>query len=186
MTSNRTLHAFRLHAIAFLALLLLNCNSISAQGDIFEIVRNGSAEDLSNLLKSKPEAANALDDNGYTPLLLAAYHGHKEMVEMLAPLVEDIDYNSSYGTALMGTSVKGHTEIAEILLNHGANPNALDADGTTPLIFAAMFQNEELALALLEAGADPNIKNQKGFSALDYAEMHKNTTLIIKFENHKN
>lgn len=186
MTSNKAFFSFQLPSFALLALLLFNCNSISAQGDIFEIVRNGSANDLSILLKSKPEAANAQDENGYTPLLLAAYHGHKEMVEMLAPLVEDINYNSSYGTALMGTSVKGYTEIAEILLSHGANPNALDADGTTPLIFAAMFQNEELALALLKAGADPNLKNKKDFSALDYAEMHKNTTLIIKFENHKN
>ncbi len=45
--------------------------------------------------------------------------------------------------------------IAQLLINHGANPNAVCEYGYTPIFVA---QNEEIAKVLIDAGADINTK----------------------------
>jgi len=150
--------------------------------DPFELSRTGDTKELKKLLRSKPEMVDTVSAEGYTLLILAAYHGHNETVAFLADKVSDIDRGSGYGTALMGAAVKGNTEVAEILLDNGANPNAQDAEGNTPLTFAAMFENEEMARLLVTRKADPTLKNKKGFSAADYAKTHQNTVLSILFD----
>ena len=47
--------------------------------------------------------------------------------------------------------------LAKILLDNGADPNAVDDSGRTPLHYAAIGGLESLAEALLAAGADPNM-----------------------------
>lgn len=159
--------------------------SVIAQSasDPFELARTGSAKELAALLEAHPALADTTNPEGYTLLILAAYHGHVETAALLAGEVKDIDQGSGYGTALMGAAVKGEVEVARVLLDHDADPNALDGQGNTPLTFAAMFQNEEMARLLIDHEADPTIKNKKGFSAADYAEVHKNTVLSILFDS---
>ena len=44
----------------------------------------------------------------------------------------------------------------------GADPNARDGDGATPLHIAAYVQNAKHAQLLLEAGADPHARTNAG------------------------
>jgi ankyrin repeat protein len=55
------------------------------------------------------------------------------------------------------------------LLNKGADINARDKAGYTPLIHAIVNRNPEKVKTLLNHGADINIKAQKGESALQVA-----------------
>jgi ankyrin repeat protein len=65
------------------------------------------------------------------------------------------------------------------LLNHGADPNAKNVHGNTPL-FTAVFtagKGGEIVVLLLEHGSDPNIPNTRGVSPFDLAHKIANTDL---------
>ena len=60
-------------------------------------------------------------------------------------------------------------EVVRLLLAHGANVDAGDGDGNTPLNFAARSDNLELARILLDAGADPKSTTERGYTPLTFA-----------------
>jgi ankyrin repeat protein len=62
-----------------------------------------------------------------------------------------------------------HPEVLAHLLAAGADPNAVDFEGATPLMYAAEVGTLELLRALLAAGADVNARDAKGRTALMYA-----------------
>ena len=55
------------------------------------------------------------------------------------------------------------------LLRQGANPNAREPDGTTPLGWAAVRANAEITELLLKAGANANLTNELGLGPLALA-----------------
>jgi ankyrin repeat protein len=57
-----------------------------------------------------------------------------------------------------------------VLLKAGADVNARNVIGWTPLMYASKYSNPELISILLKAGADVNAKNADGVTALDYAK----------------
>lgn len=62
----------------------------------------------------------------------------------------------------MASQVEAMAKVFKALMEKGAEINAQDADGQTPLIVAAATNQEELTSALLDLGADPNLKNAEG------------------------
>jgi len=59
--------------------------------------------------------------------------------------------------------------IAETLIVNGAQVNAQDVNGLTPLHHAAKSGNEAMVQQLIVAGADTSIKSFKGVTAADMA-----------------
>ena len=59
--------------------------------------------------------------------------------------------------------------ISKLLIDRGADANALDATGKTPLMLACMLQKTPAVQGLLAAGADPNFAGPDSSSALEYA-----------------
>ena len=57
--------------------------------------------------------------------------------------------------------------MALLLLQHGADVNALTADGDTPLHCCWRFDSDEIAALLLDNGADPAAINFRGQTPLD-------------------
>ena len=72
-------------------------------------------------------------------------------------------------TVLRYAALKGHAEIAKMLLSAGANPNAANNDGITALLSAASKGHAEVAKVLLSAGANPNAATDDGWTALHWA-----------------
>lgn len=93
-------------------------------------------------------------------LLQAAAYGSTE--EILAILNSGIDVNArnpgSNETALMTASGGGKIDNVKLLLAHGAQVNAKNAEGGTPLLVAIERHNDEVVECLLANGANPNDK----------------------------
>jgi ankyrin repeat protein len=86
-------------------------------------------------------------------LPITAYHGDYKAVEKLLTKEFDINRKCGNDTALSNAAVRGHEQIVELLLLHGA-----DVHIANPLSKAAQFGNGNVRIAemLLEQGADPN------------------------------
>ena len=56
---------------------------------------------------------------------------------------------------------QGHTEVIQALLDAGAEVNATNEAGCTPLFFAAQQEREDVVALLLEAGAEVAVPEKK-------------------------
>ena len=77
----------------------------------------------------------------------------------------------------------GALKAAEALLAAGANPNAIDKNGNTPLISVAISTEDEQVAAsmvelLLKHGADPARRNYEGKNAADYRPLQSVGNLL--------
>lgn len=73
------------------------------------------------------------------------------------------------GPALMSAAGSTSESMPILLLNAGADPNYQDEDGETPLFVAASLAHPTNVRILLDAGADPTLRDKKGRTALDVA-----------------
>ena len=96
---------------------------------------------------SAGEDVNEKDENGGTPLQVATYEGHKEIVELLIAKGADVNAKESgLGTApLHRAAFRGHEAIVELLIAEGADVNAKiklgGLKGQTPLDIATHPDN---------------------------------------------
>jgi hypothetical protein len=153
--------------------------------DVFEMARSGSLADLKAYNDNSPHKLNEVNEQGYTPLMLAAYHGNLETATYLVKNGANIDGESKYGTPIMAAAIKGNYEIVSLLLSEGADLDKVDANGTSALLYTSIFSLNEIASLLLKGGADSKLKDSKGNSALDYAILTQNETLIKLLNTHQ-
>ena len=60
-------------------------------------------------------------------------------------------------------------DVIHVLLKHGAEVDARDAEGNTPLMWQALFNQPHAVQLLLKYGADPNLFNNFGETPIDLA-----------------
>ena len=138
---------------------------------------------MRKLLKSHgvpPEDINALDNMGW-PQLVYVCRGdkgeHPEKVLKLLKLGADIDVRSSKGKSAMHCAAKaGFLKVIDVLLENGANIDAVDHKGDSSLTEAirSTIKNREKQRATIEAllnkGANINLKNKNGQTPLQIAQ----------------
>ena len=164
-------------------LLSLFCTAQEKPKDVFDTARSGTVAQMKQLMQKDKDTINAINQHGFTPLILACYRGNKEVAEYLVKYVKDIDYNSSSGTALAAVAVKGDNGLAKLLLENKANPNIPDPTGITPLIYAIQFENKELIELLLKYKADRTKADKAGKTPYDYAVFTNNQEIINLLKN---
>ena len=67
---------------------------------------------------------------------------------------------------LLDAAENGDLIKVKTALEKGANPNAKDKHGWTPLHWAALGSNVKIVRVLLKHGADPNAKDKYGWTPL--------------------
>ena len=90
-------------------------------------------------------------------------------------------FRLGYGAQFIHVAAAMAEDRAEIdrLVAQGADPNARDAGGCTPLHYAAWNNSAaEVARALFDTGADPEACDGHGRKPLDYAITATNTAFI--------
>jgi len=113
---------------------------------------------------ANPDAVSELC--GHTPLYNACISGAADSVKALLAGGADPNFVFSYYSPVDGRLEKDivalmfvrTAEIAKQLIAAGANVNAADANGTTPLMRAAFKGSVEIVRTLLEAGASPSAR----------------------------
>ncbi|MGN7864593.1 ankyrin repeat domain-containing protein [Chryseobacterium sp. 22458] len=150
---------------------------------IYDIARSGTVVEVKELMKQNPDIINQINENGFSPLILACYRGNTEVAKYLIDHVKDVNYKSRQGTALSGLSVKYNKDLVTYLLNKNADPNIADETGSTPLFWAVKFGNKELAELLLKNKADKSIKDLQGMTPFEYALQTNNKDIINLLKN---
>jgi len=80
------------------------------------------------------------------------------------------EHEKEFGETLVHTAARwGHKDVVDLLLTHGAEVNAQNKVGITPLFIAANEGHENVVKLLLAHGAEINIKTVGGRTLLHVA-----------------
>jgi hypothetical protein len=130
---------------------------------------DGNAEIVQDLLDRGADAnartgsdKDELDDSA---LMLAARHGHLEVIKALLAKGAKVDDRNRFGeTALMQAMLAEFPEIVRLLVAKGSDVNARDVNGQTALMLAG--DDQETIETLLNLGADFKASDTSGTPAL--------------------
>ncbi len=120
--------------------------------------------------------------SGWTPLMLAARKGDTELLNLLLAHGADVNAKSPVQnrTALMEAVRNRKIEAAKALLTAYPDVDAVDWEGYTVLMFAAVSGQRDSVNVLLAYGADVNVKNKVGSSALMMASGYPKVSEQLK------
>jgi ankyrin repeat protein len=81
--------------------------------------------------------------------------------------------------ALFRATIEGNTDMVKSLLSSpGADVNATDERGNTPLLEAARYGHEDICRVLIAAGADIKAKDKDGKTALMLAVQNNHDDVV--------
>ena len=128
--------------------------------DVFEASALGHAERLRELLDEDPSLANAWAGDGFQPLGLASFFGHVDAARLLVERGAEVNSASRNPMKVMPLHSAAAAqdpdvryEIAQLLLEAGAEPDARQQDEYTPLMAADQHGDQRLRELLVEHGA---------------------------------
>ncbi len=148
---------------------LLSAQAFAGQPAIspkyFSAIRNGDLQHLRSALDHGANA-NARDEQGNTPLILAAVYADVSSMKLLIERGAEVNAANNAGvTALIRASFD--FEKTKLLVEHGADVNRRSGMGNTPLMLAARPANSHRTVEfLLARGANVNATNNWGATAL--------------------
>jgi len=118
--------------------------------------------EFTRMLLAQKAGISTRDYLGQTPPWKALNNGNIEVVPSLRDYFQEL-YSQ---TAVHQASTAVHSEIGRGLLSRGADVDARDRSGWTPLYWAANRRNLELARVLLEHGARVDVPSDSGRTPL--------------------
>jgi ankyrin repeat protein len=128
----------------------------------FDAARRGDRDMLKEFVDAGYDL-NTRTEKGYTAMILAAYHGHAEAIELLIAASADPCAKDRRGnTALMGAIFKGEFAIARRLIDANCQPDQRNNAGQTAAMYAALFGRTELLKALTDKGASLHTRDAMG------------------------
>lgn len=134
---------------------------------MFDAVISGHAHELQAALRAGAKV-NEVNEDGLSPLQLAAKLGRKEVAGLLIKEGADINAATSRHdeTALMIAVGQRWPEVAQLLIDAGANVNLASDEGCTALHIAS--HNQDMTAALIEAGANVAAADDDGRTPLHW------------------
>jgi ankyrin repeat protein len=126
--------------------------------------------DISLFLIDSGADVRICDRSGIDALHYASAKGHTEVVDLLIKHGASVRYDQPKYTPLHFAAYHNYKDIAELVIDAGADINAVDNMGRTPLHEAAENGYGKMDELLLEHGADATIKDYDGKTPLDLAQ----------------
>jgi uncharacterized protein len=173
--------------------------------DIFDAIATGDLDRVRELIAEDDRVAAARDAGGLSAVTQARYHGRDDMVDALLAAGPELDvfeaaavgrtarvrelidadaplvsaFSPDGFTALHLAAFFGHGEIARLLVERGADTNAVAKNPmqVMPLHSAAASRQLEIARLLVEHGSDVNAAQERGFTPLHEAAQNGDVEL---------
>uniref|UniRef100_A0A665V3B6 Uncharacterized protein n=1 Tax=Echeneis naucrates TaxID=173247 RepID=A0A665V3B6_ECHNA len=125
----------------------------------------GQADNVVQLINKGAKVA--VTKYGRSPLHLAAYKGHIEVVRILLKAGCDLDIqDDGEQTALHRAAVVGNSDVISALIQEGCALDRQDKDGNTALHEVSWHGFSQSVKLLVKAGANVHAKNKAGNTAL--------------------
>lgn len=155
-------------------------------------------ESTIRLLLDEGAGVNDHDVTGLTPLMNASMNGNLKAVEWLLARAADVNAVSAQEmnprvkngapatgmfTPLLLAAAYSGPEVVKALLDAGADIDARDVRGMTPLMLAIATDHADIRTIrlLLERDADAIIRDRDGLTAADWARRYSNEAVLREF-----
>ena len=159
----------------FIAACLVTRHSIRIRAScdpdqLFDAVLAGNAKAVGEHLSAGSDANIVRQEDGATPLHVAARAGEPEVVIALLANGADPNVQDNTGsTPLHVAAQAGEPEVMNTLLTSNADTQAEDETGSTPLHIAARAGEPEVVLTLLAGDANTQAEDETGSTPLHVA-----------------
>ncbi len=169
---------------------------------LMSAARTGTLQGVRLLIEAGADVNVRESSREQTALMWAASQGHVEVARALIgagaaldakskvrPMLMFVDATNGGAfdqgqmenlggfTPLLFAARNGHTDLARLLVNAGADINLAAGNGASPLVIAAHSGHGDLAIMLLEQGAEPNAMGA-GYNALHAAILRGNKEVV--------
>ncbi|MBC8144508.1 MAG: ankyrin repeat domain-containing protein, partial [bacterium] len=175
-------------------LLLLTAASAHAQRPVvhelhsqdtsfFNAARDGDDNTLRRILDAGANP-NVDNNDGWTPLMLAAMNGNAGGVNILLehgadPNFGEADQGPPLSVAAMSPfAALDETSIIRLMLDKGASIDIPNGSGMTPLMYAAREGNFNRAAYLIERGASVNHRDTRGWTPIRFAASSRTAQMV--------
>jgi uncharacterized protein len=165
--------------------LLLNSGVRPEGNDIFQALRHGRNDLVFLLLEHNPALLYAEVSGTNTLLHLVMLSLDIATAGRLLERGAEVNARNANKETPLFFLVQNHLlpsmerlALIELLLSHGADPNAADNHGMTALMWVTSRGDQHAIKQLLEAGADSTLVNNEGHCAWDYAKRKYDTDLM--------
>ncbi|HEX4048171.1 MAG TPA: ankyrin repeat domain-containing protein, partial [Elusimicrobiota bacterium] len=134
---------------------------------LFRTAMEGDKKKVAELIK-RGAHVNAVDEDGWTPLLWAAAHGNEETVEALIDAGADREAvtRREHQDALTLAAKWNRVEVVRTLLKRGLSTRSRDTIGWSALMWASLQGRTDVVEALLDAGANVGTVDSDGNTPL--------------------
>ncbi|XP_008305927.1 ankyrin repeat and SAM domain-containing protein 6 [Cynoglossus semilaevis] len=131
--------------------------------DVFSALKLGNFQLVKEILEEDPSQVNSSNQEGASPLMMAAVCGQLEVVQLIVDKNADIDKQDGvHGwTALMQATYHGSKSIVKYLLDQGANVNLRAKNGYTAFDLVMLLNDPDTELVRLLASVCMQVDKDK-------------------------
>jgi len=161
--------------------------SRGAMFDIFTATMAGKTELVQEMVDGNKSLVKLMSVDGWTPLHLAAFFGHRDCAAVLLNAGAEVNARSTnpmQNMPLHAAAAGRHTEVIRLLIEFGAAVNARQHGGWTALHAAAQNGDAAIAAMLLENGADALVRADNNQGAFDLALTRGHQAIVDLLEKH--
>ena len=161
--------------------------------DVFEASCLGDMSRVKSLVEEHPALVHSYSFDGFTPLHLAAFFGQANVAKFLISKGADLNVISKNTTfaehntpldSTIASSSPNAVAVARLLIESGADPNALSHGDVAPLHEAVAQSDRGMVELLLSHGADINVRKRDGTTPLAIANEKNNKEMAELLRKH--
>nr|XP_061810334.1 ankyrin repeat and SAM domain-containing protein 6-like [Nerophis lumbriciformis] len=131
--------------------------------DVFSALKLGNSQLVKEILEEDSNQVNSSNQEGASPLMIAAVSGQLEVVQLMVEKKADIDKQDGvHGwTALMQATYHGNKDIVKYLLSQGADVNLRAKNGYTAFDLVMLLNDPDTELVRLLASVCMQVDKER-------------------------